>query len=194
MRRFQFYAEYEADIEPDEMYVIRQYQAVAGAFDQLWKEISLRTNKGEWREDGVGSCRIDKPLSEDLLDGPVSLKIIGLRERKDHETTGWTGHACPYHRPGQGCILGNLKSPRCLDHHDYQHDEEIEERFGLCIMDMRAPLARILMGGWNPKTTVAELKPQVNDELVKTMVAGTQAVIDHIKTFPILHPEEAEQK
>lgn len=55
---------------------------------------------------------------------------------------------------------------------------------------MRAPLNRILLAGINPRKGDYEVKPDINEEFAETTYNGIVAVIEHIKTFPILHPEE----
>lgn len=190
-RNYTSFQEYETQLRPEHALIIHQYRKVAGAMDIFWKEISIRTNGGSWREDGVGSCDIDKALSEDLIDGPTFGDIVRLRERRNYETPGERRY-CPYHRIGKGCVLGDLKSPRCLDHVDYGHFEEIPERFGIQIPDMRTPLHRILLGGMNPREGDWKIKPHVNDEFVQTTYDEITGLTEYIKTFPILHPDEVE--
>lgn len=180
-------------------HIAHQYVAVAGALNRLWKEISVRTTQESWRKDestpwgsyyGAGSCRdVDKALAEDLLDGPAQFDIIQLRDQRNYRTPGET-RFCPNHRVGKGCVLGDLKSPRCLDHIDGGHHEEIQERFGICLLDMRVPLLQIQGGGRNPRNGDYMLRPEVNDEFVRVTIAGIEHLTDYIKTFPILHPKE----
>ncbi len=178
--------------EEKRQHIAHQYVAVAGALDRLWKEISLRTNNSLWRQEGpykgAGSCRdVDKALAEDLLS---DFTIIQLRDKRNYETPGKVRY-CPNHRVGKGCVLGDLKSPRCLDHIDDGHEEEIQARFGICLLDMRDPLLQIQGGGTNrPRNGDYTLRPEVNDEFVRVTVAGIEHLTDYIKSFPVLHPEE----
>lgn len=187
------------DREEQEKYIVEQYRTVAGVINTFWREVSLRTLSSSWRQEGpdkgMGSCAaVYKDLSEDLLDGPAYSRIIRLRDELNFETPGESGRCpCPYYREDKGCILGGLKSPRCLDHIDWGINSELVERFGICFTHVKEPLKRVLLGGINPQVGDYEIKPEVNNGFVKTFCEGAQATIDYIKTFPILHPEEVEK-
>ncbi|MBI4018926.1 MAG: hypothetical protein HY364_01585 [Candidatus Aenigmarchaeota archaeon] len=188
-RRVSSFNEYLEALPPKEAHMVAQYRKIAGVYNLLWHEITVRTYNSEWRKDGVGSCGIDKATSEDLLEGSCGSNIISLRERKNYETPG-RSMACPYHRPDRGCILEELKSPRCLDHVDYRHDAEIKERFGIEVPEMRTALRIIQLGGRNPKEGDFELKPHLNDDFVEETYRQTMEIINHVRNFPVLHPEE----
>lgn len=171
------FAEYEARIRPEIAEIIGQYRAVAKEFDRLWKVISIRSNKNAWRLEsrGIGSCNEDDGLS---IVGPARPDIFELRKIKNRETGGirlaW---ACEFHRADRGCVLGDLKSPLCLDYIDSLHKDEIQKRFKIGMFKMEPTLLRILSGN-------------ASDDFIQMTVEKTQTMIDYIETFPVLHPEE----
>lgn len=171
------FAQYETQIRPDIARIIGRYRRVAGAFDNLWQAISVRSNQNAWRLEsrGIGSCSGDSGLS---IFGPARPDIFELRKRRNQETEGIRlAKACQFHRVGRGCVLGDLKSPLCLDYVDSLHGDEIQSRFKIGILKMEPTLLLILSGN-------------TSDDLVQAAVEKIQNRIDYIETFPILHPEE----
>lgn len=171
------FAQYEARIRPEIAGIIGQYRTVAGEFDRLWKVISIRSNHNSWRLEsrGIGSCSGDTGLS---ILGPARPDLFELRKRRNRETDGIRlAKACGFHRAGRGCILGDLKSPLCLDYVDDRHGDEMQRKFKVGMFKMEPTLMHILYGN-------------ADDEFVRMTVEKTQSMIDYIETFPILHPEE----
>lgn len=181
-------------------HVVLQYRAVAGVFEIFWREVGVRTDKALWRLDGPykgsGSCRnVDHELAGDLIGGIGSSLLFAQRDWKNFQTEGAQKN-CPFFRVDQGCVLGNLKSPRCLDHVDYEQGKEIENKFGFKVPDMRAPLERIQLGGMTREemeSGIYEVKPNVNDDFVMSTIDEWMERVEYVKTFPVLHPEEAAQ-
>ncbi len=175
---------YFAQMSPEEQAVVKQYQAVAGAFDALWKEIYARTEYKEWEKDGVGSCDIDEALSEE---GIGEIDILKLRRMRNRQTPGHSqGSACPNHRPGVGCVLGDLKSRKCLDHVPLELDKEIEERFDIRIEPIRPVLDIIQIACRDFRNGDWTRKPEANEELVQRTLDQLQGTTDYIKSFPVL--------
>lgn len=171
------FVQYEAKIRPEIAEIIGQYRKVAGEFDNLWRAISVRSNKNAWRLEsrGIGSCHEDGGLS---IFGPARPDLFELRKRKNRETGGVRlAQACQFHRAGRGCVLGDLKSPLCLDYVDSHHKDEIQRRFKVSMFKMEPTLLCILSGN-------------ADGNFVQMTVEKTQNMIDYIETFPILHPEE----
>lgn len=171
------FVQYEAKIRPEIAEIIRLYRAVAAPLDELWKVISVRSNKNAWRleSQGIGSCHEAGDLS---IFGPARPDLIELRKRRNRETGGIRlAKACQFHRTGRGCVLSDLKSPLCLDYVDSHHKDEIQRRFKVSMFKMEPTLLRILSGN-------------ADGNFVQMTVEKTQNMIDYIETFPILHPEE----
>lgn len=172
------FAQYETQIRPEIAVIIGQYRMVAGEFDKLWKIISVRSDQNSWRlpeRQGIGSCSGDYGLS---IFGPARPDLFELRKRRNRETGGIRlAKACEFHRTGRGCILGDLKSPLCLDYVDSRHEVEMQNRFKIGILKMEPTLLLILSGN-------------ANDDLVQAAVEKIQNRIGYIETFPVLHPEE----
>ncbi len=171
------FAEYKARIRPEIAGIIEQYRRVAGELDKLWKAISVRSNQNAWRLEsrGIGSCHEDGELS---IFGPARPDIFELRKRRNRETGGIRlANACDFHRAGKGCVLGDLKSPLCLDYIDSYHDDEMQKRFKVGMFKMEPTLLFILSGN-------------ASDGLIQTAIEKIQNRIDYIETFPVLHPEE----
>lgn len=167
---------------------IRQYQRVAGKFNELWREIDARTNESAWRKDGVGSCHTSPHMFETLMNGALGYRIEDLWYPRSSDTPqdGPT-QACQFHREGRGCVLGDLKSVRCIDYVD-GNKTEIEALLGTEIPDIRTPLMQILQCGLNYDTEFSRFDPGVNEPLAEETVLATQALIDHVRTNPVLHP------
>ncbi len=183
------YADFKAEIESPIAHAISQYQAIAGAHNTLWLEIYKRIAKRAWEMDGigVGSCEIPDEYAVDGLDTVFNYELIELRNRRSNETpVSGKMVGCPHHRPGIGCDLINLKGPKCLDYIDLYADEEIQERFGICLMPIKPYLDRVGQAGADQtKLGVLGFHPQVNDEFTAKTVASIDQVIAYIETFPI---------
>ncbi|MDO8576920.1 MAG: hypothetical protein Q7R82_01115 [Candidatus Daviesbacteria bacterium] len=172
------FAEYEARIRPEIAGIIKSYRRVAGEFDKLWKAISVRSDQNFWRlpeRQGIGSCTGDSGLS---ISGPARPDLFELRKRRNREAEGIRlAKACEFHRAGKGCVLGDLKSPLCLEYVDKYHETEMQNRFDISMLKMEPTLLRILSGN-------------AHDDLVQAAVENIQNRIKYIEVFPILHPEE----
>lgn len=183
------FTEYWESIDPVERKAIGQYMAIAGAHDSLWREIYKRTTTKAWEQDpkGLGSCDITDENATDGLGAVYTDDLIQLRNRKSNETllVGKKG-GCPHHRPGVGCDLGNLKGPICLDYIDLYMDDEIEERFGICLMPVKPYLDRVGLAGVDQSVIPWEFNPELNDEFTAKTVSAINDVTDFIKGFPIL--------
>lgn len=186
------FAEIWADIEPGEIAAIEQYQAIAGAYNNLWKEIYLRTTTKEWERDpqGLGSCNISDEHATDGLDTVFTHDLIQLRNSRNNETPLMGKMSgCPHLRPNVGCVLGDLKGPKCLDYTPLYMDDELEERFGICLMPVQPYLLRVGLAGVNQSIIPFEFHPEVNDGFTRNTVASINMVTDYIKGFPILTPQ-----
>lgn len=185
------YAEYWQSIDPVEQHAIGQYHAIAGAHNNLWDEIYKRTLTKAWQEDprGLGSCAIPDSYATDGLDSVFTFDLIQLRNRRSNETPVANHlNGCPHHREGVGCVLNELKGPKCLDYVDMYIDDEIEQRFGICLMPVKPYLDRVGLAGADQSIVPMVLHPEVNDEFTAKTVAAINQVTDYIKTFPILVP------
>lgn len=119
-------------VPPKVIEIAQQYQTAVGILNNMFDIARVRTTGELWRLDGVGSCvQIhNKEDSEIELIGPAKKYIVALRETRNQEAGGHsilTG--CPYHREGIGCVLGNLKSPVCIQH--FENWGEWRARFGI---------------------------------------------------------------
>lgn len=171
-------------INPLNAEIIRQYHSVAGALNIMFKEMSVRTNGELWRLEnspyfGMGSCtHADREVAEWGVEGPAAEDMIKLRDERNKQIPG-ESRCCPYHREGRGCTLGDLKGPVCLEHID--NPGEIEKTFGIdpyqLTHQIRWVLRKILLG-------------EANELFVKAAVVAANSMSEHVKIFPILHPEE----
>jgi hypothetical protein len=93
--------------------VLLQYVQCAA----ILNEIFFYCPDTEWIEDGIGSCYWEGS-NEDGCGGMI-FDFAELRHRLRYELIGENSierprAACSYHKEGQGCVLGNLKAPKCL--------------------------------------------------------------------------------
>ena len=95
-------------------------------------------------------------------------------------------NGCPHHREGVGCVLKELKGPKCLDYIDLYIDDEIERRFGVCLMPIKPYLDRVGLAGADQNIIPLTLHPEVNDEFTLKTIGAINQVTDYIKGFPIL--------
>jgi len=187
------------DRSPEKARMIEQYRAVAGKFVELWDELYLRTETGDWREDGIGSCHTSPHLFETYVGGFITGEIEKLWDaRSNDDPIAWDDSeevdppdSCQHHQQSKGCILGDLKSPRCLSHTDKGQRSEISDNFGIELPDFRTPLVQIQHGGMDLTGGDCSLHPEHNDELVERTIAETEELIAHVKTFPMLATELA---
>lgn len=158
-------------------FAIEQYMQIAGAHNSLWQEIYLRTATKEWVTDGFGSCDITKEDSEIGIIEEIKPDLIGLREIRNEETDGKRNRrGCPNHRDGAGCILGNLKSPHCLDYMPFYLDDEIEQRFGICLMPIKPYLDRV--------SNLQNSNMGETEKFTSDTLEAIEKLTDYIKSFP----------
>lgn len=184
------YAEFWQGLEEPVAHAVSQYQAIAGAHNTMWLEIYKRTRQRAWEMDGrgVGSCEIPDSYALDGLDTIFNYELIQLRNRRSNETpVAGKMLGCPHHRPNIGCDLVNLKGPKCLDYTDMYTDEEVQDRFGICIMPIKPYLDRIGQAGADQALPgPLGFHPEVNDDFTIKTVAAIDQVTEYIKTFPLV--------
>lgn len=177
---------------------IEQYTGVVGLLDQMFKEMDIRSNVATWRWEGspyfmIGSCTIDKETSEGGIYGPARELIIQLRETRREENPGFSNLSpCPYHRENFGCVLGDQKSPLCIEHIDYP--SELEKRFGIDGYKLEHDIRWILDNIQNdlfPKKLTDSLGVSVDDgSFAKLASEAIVQMTNRIRRYPILHTEE----
>jgi len=123
----------------------------------------------------LGSCAITgEEASQGLEELGIREGLIELRNSRSNETPGvQSKKACPHHRLGIGCAIGDLKSPYCLDYIEFYLDDEIEERFGLCLMPIKPYLERAVSGE--------------EGDLIPKSISSINQVREFIEGFPILN-------
>ena len=152
--------------------IINQYTDCSRPLNDLFRLVPDSC----WESDGLGCCDTDRSMAEDGLVGPAYPALIEMREARRDEEGLVLRNACPYHKKGEGCILGELKSPRCLRHFCYgELPEGFDSRY------ISETLQKILDGGldWQTGTShpernlplVAEFRSYV-DRLVENAKAG----------------------
>lgn len=106
---------------PEVDLIVRQYRAVVGALDNMFKEMSSRSEVMLWMVDGIGTCRnATREISEYKIVGSARDTLIALRDERNKQIPGMKGDLteCPYYRAGSGCVLGDLKGPYCIAYVD----------------------------------------------------------------------------
>lgn len=170
------FADFWKSIDPAEQHAINRYQEIAGAYNDLWKAIYLRTETKSWENDPqkLGSCAISDIDSLQGMPDLILADMAELRNRRSNETSGGRNSiGCPHHRKESGCVLEELKGPYCIDYVDFYLDDEIEERFGLCLMPIMPYLERVV--------SVEE------EDLSSRVISSMIQVQEFIETFPILN-------
>jgi len=174
---------------PDKAAVIRQYQRVARAFNEMLEAIDAKTDGAAWKKDGVGSCRVSPHLFETYLDGVVTGDIERLWDAKDADNPDLDesdNRRCQFHRIGTGCILGDLKSPRCLSHIDGNNVTEIETKLGTKLPEIKQPLLTIQLGGMDVTGEGCVLHPDLNDKLVEDTVQSATEFTAKVRELPTI--------
>lgn len=164
-------------IEP----IVAQYRSVVGELDGIFKAASPRTEREWWPSDGVGSCALikDKKHSEVGLTGLAKSRIIELRDARNLEVGGTsTQCACPYHRAGSGCVLGDLKSPVCIVF--VENRAELTGRFGIHIDNVTSRIKAVL-------NQILSGETAHNPAPVSTFIDEVKGITDRIEQEPILH-------
>ncbi len=173
---------------------VRLYRCIAGAFDRMWQATNLRTKSASWRRDGVGSCHYvyDDSFGLVILNYPklIRARLEELADQRSWEVPGQSNITCPFHRRNKGCILGDLKSPLCLDFFDDGQEEEIKENFGITIPPSKDILEIAGLAG-----TLIYMGIKLDPAFIRSVIRGTlkevRQVTAYIETFPILsnnHP------
>lgn len=195
-----------------ETMMVDQYTKIVGALDNLFKEMRVRTNEERWRlpgsQLGSGSCTNVPPdaaarqFGNLLLGGPAAGMLFHLIEKRGQQFPGSsTLSSCSYFRDNYGCILAELKLPDCIRWID--NPEELEKRFGINGYDLRTDtgwIVRRILGG-DDLMEVNNLfiyqgrqpHPEKNNEFVEQAYQAITKMTQHVKKFPILHPDEVLQ-
>jgi hypothetical protein len=126
-----------------------------------------------YREDKVGCCA-GGGYSEDGFNGPAEITLLRMRE-KILAKEGWeAGVKCQYHRNDRGCILGELKAPRCIG----QYCEGGLLKYGYDEMHVRDLLGKILAG----LDSKDEINPEENWSVVKELEDYVKGFMEKIKS------------
>ena len=172
--------------DPKVEQIVSQYKRVVGAWDEMFAEISKRTQWEGWKQDGIGSCGILKETSETGLRGLARDDLIAMRNEVNaqNDLPRVEGKlSCPLLRAYLGCVLGELKAPICITH--IENIDEVQDMFGInhyeFKLEVYRTLRRILGGDEDPD----KIKPEENEEFVSQVVEGIRAVIDGIKSVPV---------
>lgn len=177
---------YGSNFEAEKAEIIAQYRTVTSKFDELWQEINLRTDGAAWKRDGVGSCKAGPGRINTWLEGVVDEELETLWDDANASTGGdKTPHACQFHRQDHGCVLGDLKSPRCVAHVDMGHGSEIRDKLGIELPDFRTPLQAIQLGAMETTSQGPVLHPELNAELVERTVHETEVIIGIVRSHPL---------
>jgi hypothetical protein len=99
--------------------VLLQYVTCTTILQEIFKLAPDRC----WLEDGIGCCAWEGGVDDDQGATLGSWKFIRHHLRELAFPQGQSDYqACSYHKEGFGCVLGELKSPKCLyticDHGD----------------------------------------------------------------------------
>lgn len=176
--------------------IVGQYTKVVGQLDEMFREIDTRSNSSLWRltggygYNGVGSCKnVTKRRSEEELEGEAKDVLIKLRDARNQAKPGTSSlSSCPYHREDYGCVLAELKSPRCISHVD--NPAELAKRFGIdgdqLTDDIHWILSHILKVR-NSETGGSLDTPTKNDGFVESASEAISQMTNHVRKFPILH-------
>lgn len=175
-----------------ETIIVSQYTTIVGALDKMFTEIDLRSNGSLWRWkdspfEGVGSCKyISKGPSESGLVGLAKENLLDLREHRAQQFPGSSPlSSCPYHRENHGCILGDLKSPFCIDHIDGYDPmagyDELRDRFGIPSGQLQTDIGSIL------RSVLESKDPTQNNQFVSEAQNAISQMTEHVKRFPVIH-------
>lgn len=103
--------------------VLAQYTMCA----RVLNEIFALCPESDWQEDGIGSCRWEG-RQDDIIGGLLNdwwkLRHDIRHSRIPIEPVRHP--ACWYHKPDVGCVLGDLKAPKCLG---YVSSDKLPESF-----------------------------------------------------------------
>ena len=68
-----------------------------------------------WKRDGIGCCGWEGSVDDDLNAAIKDWKELRRARLAERMPTGseWHG-ACTYHKEDEGCVLSELKSPKCF--------------------------------------------------------------------------------
>jgi hypothetical protein len=122
--------------DPTQRIILEQYAQCANILNQIFFYCPPAPGK-EWLKNGIGSCKWEGGFDDDV--GGLLLAWGELRSalrKKFIPEAPTSSRACSYHKPGEGCVLGSLKSPKCLGH----------------ATDLELPLSFSLLAGGRIKT------------------------------------------
>jgi hypothetical protein len=157
--------------------VLIQYVTCASILQEIFKLAPDRC----WLEDGVGCCAWEGSVDDDQGASLASwrfirhhLRDLAFPERKTDN------RACSYHKDGSGCVLGELKSPKCL-YTICEHGDDLPRSYRE--LDDKETLQTVLSGGlaWESDGRY-NFNPEKNWPLVHEFVRKGRLVIDEMLT------------
>lgn len=170
------------NLNPKVEQMIDQYRRVVGAVNNVFLELSARTEWEKWRMDGVGSCGISREVSETGLVGVAKTDLIELREKRNSEAGGEhveSRLSCDYHRKECGCVLGDLKAPICLTY--VENWDELED------LGLNKPIEKLLKNAARATFIVLAGEESGNlDSLVDDVVFEALEVTAQVQLLPII--------
>lgn len=154
--------------------ILRQYRECTGALDELFTIAPDQC----WKKNGIGCCDTDKKTAEKGLIGPARNMFMDMRNALIPLTGNiiMVGNACPYHKKGSGCVLGELKSPICATWYcsgDLPKGKRDTSRYDRTYV--MQTLMDILAGRYNQKA--GTYHPEQNEDLVREFKAYVGEVI-----------------
>lgn len=177
-------AEWKAERQRVVGIIIEQYTECTRALNELFRMAPDQC----WAKDGIGCCDVDMGYAEEGLDGPAKTTLDMMRAaRLDEENT--TIHACPYHKENFGCILGELKAPRCAAHYcrgDLRGT-------GYSYRRVREVLEKVLWGGLDPHNTAAGYNPERNAALVRGFKAYVDGLMAKVRALATVSADVAHE-
>ncbi len=131
-------------------------------------------------KDGIGKCKISKTNSEAGIKGPAESIILQKRDEElkkalsKHQHLMGLNDACPFHKFGEGCILGHLKSPLCTAHYE---EGKISEIYNAKYV--RRILETILEGNYSIEEE--DYKPEENWKLVEEIKNYSRNLVQQVQ-------------
>ncbi len=155
--------------------VLLQYVACTSILQEIFRLAPDRC----WLEDGIGCCGWEGRVDDDQGDSLGSWRFIRNHLRNLAFPEGKTDNrACSYHKEGSGCVLGELKSPKCL-YTVCDHGDELPKSYGG--LNDKETLQKVLSGGFAWESGGGySYNPEGNWPLVHEFVRKGRLVIDEI--------------
>ncbi|MBW2992874.1 hypothetical protein KY345_06685 [Candidatus Woesearchaeota archaeon] len=145
--------------------IIEQYRRCIRALNGMFKHAPDEC----YEDDGIGCC-CETHHSYGLLEGPAADKIVDMQEEKANYDS--LPDACLFHKEGEGCVLGDLKSPACISH--YCRGELPRRYDRIFVQDI---LSQVLCGSPGPDS----YHPEENEHLVSALERYAQEMIEEIE-------------